>query len=287
MRAVVDRRVPNVELWPPKPSPAFRRIAIGTWKTAYDPSVYGSITFRMEPVLAFIERVRAETGKRLTVTHFVAKAAAMALLRVPEANAILRMNRVYERKRISVFLQVAMTDPETNKPDLSGVTIHDVDKLDVSALVDATEKRVAEVRARKDPSLEKTRQSFRFVPSFLLNTLVNGMAFLLYTLNLDLSWLGLPKDGFGSVMVTNIGSLGLESAYVPLVPFSRVPILLAVGQVIDEPVVESGQVVPGKVMRLHATFDHRFIDGAHAAAMVRVLKEIFSDPTKAFASPAP
>ncbi|MBI2377957.1 MAG: 2-oxo acid dehydrogenase subunit E2 [Deltaproteobacteria bacterium] len=275
--------MPNVELWPPKPLPAFRRIAIGTWRTAYDPSVYGSVTLRMEPALAYMERIRAETGKRVTVTHFVAKAAALALSKVPEANAILRMNRVYERKRISIFLQVAMTDPETGKPDLSGVTIEDVDKLSIVDLVGATEKRVTEVRARKDPALEKTRQGFRFVPSFLLNALVNGLAFLLYTLNLDLSGLGLPKDGFGSLMVTNIGSLGLESAYVPLVPFSRVPILLAVGQVQEDAVIENGAVVAGKVLRLHATFDHRFIDGAHAAAMVKALKEAFADPAGAFA----
>ena len=32
-------------------------------------------------------------------------------------------------------------------------------------------------------------------------------------------------------MITNIGSIGLDQAYVPLVPYSRVPILIALGAV--------------------------------------------------------
>jgi pyruvate dehydrogenase E2 component (dihydrolipoamide acetyltransferase) len=83
-------------------------------------------------------------------------------------------------------------------------------------------------------------------------------------------------------MVTNIGSLGLEQAYAPLVPWSRVPMVVAVGKVSDEPVVEGDRVVPGKVMRLSATFDHRLLDGAHAAALSRCVHEAFEDPEKFF-----
>jgi pyruvate/2-oxoglutarate dehydrogenase complex dihydrolipoamide acyltransferase (E2) component len=81
-------------------------------------------------------------------------------------------------------------------------------------------------------------------------------------------------------MITNIGSLGLEEAYVPLVPYSRVPLLIALGQVKEEPVVEDGQIVPGKIVRAFATFDHRVLDGMHAAKMSKTLKRIFADPEK-------
>jgi len=46
--------------------------------------------------------------------------------------------------------------------------------------------------------------------------------------------------GPGGPEVT-IGSLGLDQAYVPLVPYSGVPILLAAGAVQDEAVVDPGQ----------------------------------------------
>jgi len=276
--------MPNVELHPPKRLPAFRKIAIGTWATTYDPQVYGTMVVRMERALAYIEAFREKTGRRLTVTHLVAKMVGAALERTPDANALLRLGRLYLRKRISVFLQVVMTDPVTGKPDLSGVTLHEIDRMTLAEIVDATEKQVAKVRKDEDESLARSRSLFSALPGFILHTVLRFMSFVLYGLNLDLGFLGVPRDGFGSIMVTNIGSLGLEQAYAPLVPWSRVPMVVAVGKVSDEPVVDGGRVVPGKVMRLSATFDHRLLDGAHAAALSRCVHEAFEDPEKFFGS---
>jgi pyruvate dehydrogenase E2 component (dihydrolipoamide acetyltransferase) len=83
-------------------------------------------------------------------------------------------------------------------------------------------------------------------------------------------------------MITNVGSLGLDFAYVPLVPYSRVPILLAVGAVKERAVVEGGQVVAAKAMNVNATFDHRLIDGFHAAQMSKILREWMEHPYEHF-----
>jgi pyruvate dehydrogenase E2 component (dihydrolipoamide acetyltransferase) len=48
--------------------------------------------------------------------------------------------------------------------------------------------------------------------------------------------------------------------------------------VVDEPVVDGGAVVPARVLPLHATFDHRLMDGAHLARFVAVLRRCFADP---------
>ena len=79
-------------------------------------------------------------------------------------------------------------------------------------------------------------------------------------------------------MVTNIGSLGLEEAYVPLVPYSRVPLLVAMGPLQDTPVVENGEIVIAKTMKIYATFDHRILDGAHAAKMSKLVTEYIENP---------
>ena len=94
---------------------SFRKIAIGTWRTAYDPSVYGTIELRMESAIRYIHEFREKTGKKLTVSHLLAKAAAMVLVECPDANAILRWNRVYLRQRIGIFFQVVMTDGGAGK----------------------------------------------------------------------------------------------------------------------------------------------------------------------------
>src|SRR5439155_1123260 len=117
--------MPNLEVARERELSTFRKIALGTWRTTYDPSVYGNLTLRMDRALEYIEAFRAATGRRVTVTHLMARAAAAVLEQVPAANAILRLGRIYRRKRIGVFFQVLMEDPATGKFDLSGATIHD------------------------------------------------------------------------------------------------------------------------------------------------------------------
>lgn len=274
--------MPNLELEKKDDLSNFRRIAIGTWEKTYDPSVYGSMAVRMDKALDYIAEFRDKTGKRLTVSHMMAKAVAEALRRVPDANAVLRFNRVYLRKEIGVFFQVAMTDDGDDKVDLSGATLYGVEKMSLAQIIDDFEDKVRKVRKREDPALEKTRQAFQRVPSMFLNGFLKTLSFLTHDLNIDMRWAGVPRDPFGSIMITNIGSLGLDQAFVPLVPYSGVPILIALGAVKEQPIADNGEVVVAKMMNLCATFDHRFIDGVHAAVLSKVVREYMDDPHAKF-----
>ena len=274
--------MPNLELIEKKDVSSFRKIAIGTWRTVGDPTVYGSIELRMERALAYIDEFRRRTGKRLTISHLMAKAVALTLREMPDANAILRRNRIYLRKVIGVFFQVAMTDGGDGKADLSGATLYGVDQLSLLEICDQFEAKVEKVRTRKDEVLEKTRGMFLKLPYRLLGPILNLISWLSFELNLDLRWAGIPSDPFGSVMITNVGSLGLDTAYVPLVPYSHVPILLALGAVKEQPVVDDGKLAVGKVMKVHATFDHRLIDGFHASVMSKCLRRFVENPEDHF-----
>ncbi|HEU5055886.1 MAG TPA: 2-oxo acid dehydrogenase subunit E2 [Kofleriaceae bacterium] len=269
--------MPNLKLRRKADLSPFRKIALGTWQTAYDPSVYGSVSLRMEAAERYLEQFRRVTGKRLTMSHMMAKAAAAALEAMPDANAILRLGRIYLRERIGVFFQVALEDPLTGEIDLSGATIYDPEKKSLLDICLELEEKAKGVRGGKDKK-ERARSLFRHAPEFAIGPLLDTIGFFGYTLNLDLEKVGVPNDPFGSIMITNIGSLGLEEAYAPLVPYTRVPIVVAMGAVLDAPVVEDGQVVPGRVMKVCATFDHRILDGAHAAIMVRTLRDWMQDP---------
>jgi len=240
--------MPNLKLKQKKNLSSFRRIAIGTWKTVGDPSVYGSLTLKMGNALEYLDRFREVTGKRVTLSHMMAKAVASVLEKMPDANAILRWNRIYLRDDIGVFFQVAMNDPVTGEIDLSGATIHSCNTKNLEQIYDDFAGQVEKVRAGKDKELENTRSTFKKIPFFLLNFVLTLIGFLAYTLNLNLKWAGVPNDAFGSVMVTNIGVLGLEEAYVPLVPYSRVPLLIAMGAVKDDVVIVDGEVKVEKVM---------------------------------------
>ncbi len=255
---------------------SFRKLAIGTWQTAYDPTVYGSMTVRMEKSLAYIEKFREVHGVRLTVTHLVAKAVAEALRRCPDANAILRFNKIYLRQGVTISILVVQTDQGDGKVDLTAAKIENAEKKTLKEMAEELQATIDRVRQRKEESLEKGKGLVGMVPFLFMNVFLKVLAFFMYTLNLRVP--GVPRDAFGGATITNVGSLGLDMAFVPLVPYTRVPIFVAPGAVVDEPVVEDGKVVPGKVMRLCATFDHRFIDGMHASVLAKTVRELLENP---------
>ena len=54
----------NLELEKKKHVSLFRKIALGTWQTAYDPSVYGTMELRMDRAMDYIEKFRKKKQKR-------------------------------------------------------------------------------------------------------------------------------------------------------------------------------------------------------------------------------
>jgi pyruvate/2-oxoglutarate dehydrogenase complex dihydrolipoamide acyltransferase (E2) component len=255
----------------------FRRIALGTWRTPMDPQIYGTLKLRMEPALAYIEDARRRTGQHVTVTHMVIKAIGAALAACGDANVVLRGSRPYRRRGVDVSVLVAVTGAG-GKADLSATKIEAVDGKTPADIAAELDRRAQDIRAHRDDGLRRARRTLSFVPTWLMGLVLRFMTFLSYTLNLDLRRFGVPRDPFGAAVVSSIGSLGLESALIPLVAYSAAPIVIAAGAVTDEPVVEGDRVVPGKVMRIGATFDHRIIDGSHAAVMVAAIRRTIEEP---------
>jgi pyruvate/2-oxoglutarate dehydrogenase complex dihydrolipoamide acyltransferase (E2) component len=97
----------NVQLGPRLKLSSWRKVAIGTWKTVGDPSVYGFIDIDFTPSLRYLDLLRQQTTSRITITHLVGKAMAETLRRNPGINCILRFGCLYPRKNIDIFFQVA------------------------------------------------------------------------------------------------------------------------------------------------------------------------------------
>lgn len=269
----------NVDLGPALKISPWRKIAIATWRTVGDPSVYGYMDVEAEPALAYIEKLKEKTGLRITMSHYAGKVFAEAYKRHPGLNCILRFGKLYPRNTIDIFFQVA-TDKKGE--DLSGMVVRDADKKSVAEIAQVMEARVKSIRDKTDTSYTQMKNLMRWVPALLVRPVVDFTGFLMYALNLWSPLLGVPRDSFGTLMITNIGSLGMHTAFAPIVPYSHVPCLCALGGVTETPVVRNGQIVVGKMLRMNFTFDHRLIDGMEGSQMAKTLREIFTNPEKEF-----
>ena len=85
----------------------------------------------------------------------------------------------------------------------------------------------------------------------------------------------------GSITVTNLGMYGVEEFAAIINPPHAA--ILAVGAVRMEPVVEAGAVVPGSVMSLTLSVDHRPVDGVAAARWLAELTGLLERPVRLLA----
>ena len=86
-----------------------------------------------------------------------------------------------------------------------------------------------------------------------------------------------PEEMEGSTFtVSNLGMFGIEEFTAIINPPNAC--ILAVGAIREEPVVEDGEVVPGKRMKVTLSSDHRIVDGVSAAKFLNTLKRMLENP---------
>lgn len=254
----------------------WRRLALHAWRAPDDPTIYGTLEIDATEALAYVQALRTEAGPRVTISHLVGHAIAQAIRVRPEVNAIVRFGQVYRRQTIDVYYQVAFEAGE----DLNGFKIVRADDKDVLTIARELAEGAKAVRARKTEAVAAARR-FGKMPAFLTGLAIKAGTFAHYDLGLDMSRFGVPYDGFGSAMVTNVGGFGLATGHAPLLPFSRCPIILLVGEIRQRPVVRDGQIVARPILPIGVTLDHRLLDGFQASKLAAKFVEIMEHPAAA------
>ncbi len=91
-----------------------------------------------------------------------------------------------------------------------------------------------------------------------------------------------PADWEGSTFtISNLGMFGIDSFTAIINPPDAC--ILAVGGIAQEPIVKNGQIVPGNVMNVTLSCDHRVVDGATGAAFLQTLKSLLEEPLRMLA----
>lgn len=257
----------------------WRKLAGASWGPPNDPQFYGDLDIDAASLLAYLNVIRQRTGVHATVTHAVVRAVGHALSVAPQLNVRLARGREYQRESIDVLVIVAVGDDE-----LTGVKVTAVDSKSLADVAAEVERRVAAIRSGTDVEFGRTKRMLTILPPRVLRPAMKVAAWLTSDLNLDLARAGLPRQAFGSAMVSSIGMTGVTHAYSPLAPYYRVPFLVLVGAVTEKAVVRSGHVVARPILTMTATFDHRYVDGIQAAALADAAKAYLANPA-AFEAP--
>jgi pyruvate/2-oxoglutarate dehydrogenase complex dihydrolipoamide acyltransferase (E2) component len=271
--------------------PTWRKVALSAWGPPRSPAAYGMLDIDCEPALAYIERLRDASGEKVTLTHVLGRAVALAFAEHPEVNGFVSGGRLMLRDTVDLFFQVVYFDDDdgaTDKPatakkkaNLAGAKVRRADGKSTVDIARELRESATRIRVRGDAETARGSAMLAKLPGPLVGLATRASALLSYDLGMNLSRFGIPYDAFGSCMITNVGVFGVTVAWAPLIAMSRVPMVLTLGAVREAPVARNGAVVVGKVATVGVAFDHRVMDGYHAGKMAHTVQEAMAAPEAA------
>ena len=87
----------------------------------------------------------------------------------------------------------------------------------------------------------------------------------------------LPEEYTGATFsVSNLGMLDIDEFTAVINPPEAG--ILAIGRIVQKPVVADGEVLPRRMMRVTMSCDHRVIDGASGAKFLQTVKLMLENP---------
>jgi pyruvate dehydrogenase E2 component (dihydrolipoamide acetyltransferase) len=206
----------------------------------------------------------------------VGKAIAHALGEHPDLNVRLYRGHFVARETVDVFFIVSAQ----KGAELSGVKVERANEKPVLEIAAELAERAGRIRTGSDTEFGKTKSMLARTPASLLGPALKLAAWLTADRDLDLKERGLPRQAFGSAMVSSVGMFGIQHAYAPLSPYYRIPFLILVGEVVTKPWVVDDRIEARPLVTLSATMDHRYLDGFHAARLSRSVREYLDDPKR-------
>ena len=105
------------------------------------------------------------------------------------------------------------------------------------------------------------------------------MGHLLYQLNIWSPAFKSPKDAFGSIQITNIGSFDIDNAFVPIAPYTNIPMVISLGSIKKRPLVINDKVEAVEIIKACLTVDHRLMEGVHFGKMQKKIIQYFEAPS--------
>lgn len=253
----------------------WRRTTLAIYRPPVDGRIYGTFEMDMTKALAFEQKKKKE-GVPLTTTHILGAATGRAISQfIPEINAYVRRGKIIERPSVDVFLSVFM--PRTG--EMTGFPIQNIDKKPISALPAEIKELARQHRdQQKEKGAVKNKHFLSKIPWPFRLWIFRLIRFVTVTLGFSLPFMKVNPSSFGSAMLSNIGSHGLQFGMAALLPASNLPIVLIMGKVEKKPVVRDGEIVIRDILPLTATLDHRIVDGAQGGKLAKGIDHYLQNP---------
>lgn len=221
---------------------------------------------------------RQEGYKGLGMLHLFIAAYIRVVSQLPGLNRFVSGQRVYARNEILINMMVKRGITTESEETCAKVVFEPTDTIyDVYRKMN---EAVEEIRASDDSGTEKVAGALMKMPRLILKFAVWLLKVLDYFDLIPMSLLRVSPF-HGSMIVTDLGSLGIPPIYHHLYNFGNLPVFLAFGA--KRRVVEldrQGRAVEHKYVDYKIVCDERIVDGAYCAAAFKHLKYYLKNPSE-------
>jgi pyruvate/2-oxoglutarate dehydrogenase complex dihydrolipoamide acyltransferase (E2) component len=239
-----------------------------------DSKIFGSVEIDVTDLEEYINEKRKE-GLKITLTHIFILIVARALKNeVPELNTFIRRGNVIKRENVDAMVSVLIDETQ-----LGSVKIKDADTLTLSGLAAVMQEEIKKSRTGRESKTMRMKGFLAKIPWPFRIWVFKLVRRITIDWGLRIPALGLSAESFGSFIVTNIGSIGLDMGYPALFPTANVAIVFVMGGISKKPVVVDDQVVIRRMMSLGAALDHRVVDAVHGGKLFKYIKQEIKNPS--------
>jgi hypothetical protein len=257
--------------------PAYRRMLAHITPNRQAAQVYFRQTMEVSKTLAWTSEVFEKTGKKISMMHLFIAAVGRVFHDHPNLNRYVSGTRFYQRD--GVYFSASAKKELKNgskivlvkikvEPGMGPIEVHDalMDKLKVG-------------RSDQKMTQEKEMDLILKFPNFMVGWLTK-FAMWLDRHHLLPGFMADPDPLFTSLIVGNLGSIGLDAGYHHLYEFGNSPFFAMLGRKREEVVTQDGKPVTKIFVENKYTFDERIEDGLACAFGLAAVKELIQDPTR-------
>ena len=252
---------------------SWRQIASTIYKKPNDSKIFGSVEIDVTDLESYIDKKRKE-GLKITLTHFFMLATSRAISNdIPELNTYSKRGNIYSFPSINVAVSVLKADGE-----MSSVIVKNADQLTFGQSVDVLNQEIQKSRKGSESGTMQLKDTMSAIPYPFRIWIVALIKKLFIDWGISLPFIDLKPQTFGSFMLSNIGTLGLDIGFPALFPFANISFVMIMGGVQTKAWVVDNQVVPRRVITLGAALDHRVVDASHAGKLFKYFKYAVKNP---------
>jgi pyruvate dehydrogenase E2 component (dihydrolipoamide acetyltransferase) len=234
----------------------WRVTSAAIYTTPTDSRVYGTLDIDVTEAKKFLDRKREE-GVKLTMVHLTTAVLARAIgFDVPEMNCFIRRGAIVGREHLDVMVPVQVGGEAGVTPAI----IRNAHARKVTDIAEDIRSKASRSRDGEEIKAAKNKYVLNRIPWPLRRPVFLRLKWITVDRGIEIKALGLSAHSFGSFVVSDIGSFGLNTGMTALMPAAKVPCVVVLGKIEEKPVVRNGEIVVRTILPLTGTFDHRVVD---------------------------